>query len=157
MKYPAVSNFINGELISGSNGTLDVYSPLDGSVISQVPISSSSELDKAVDSARNAFKPWSQKPIKERVQVFFKYRNLLEENIEELTNLVSEENGKTYSEAKAEVLKSIELTEFACSMPQLVAGEVLEVSKGVECRIEKFPVGVIASVTPFNFPNMFPN
>ena len=157
MKYPAVSNFINGELISGSNGTLDVYSPLDGSVISQVPISSSSELDKAVDSARNAFKPWSQKPIKERVQVFFKYRNLLEENIEELTNLVSEENGKTYSEAKAEVLKSIELTEFACSMPQLVAGEVLEVSRGVECRIEKFPVGVIASITPFNFPNMVPN
>ena len=157
MKYPAVSNFINGELISGSNGTLDVYSPLDGSVISQVPISSSSELDKAVDSARNAFKPWSQKPIKERVQVFFKYRNLLEENIEELTNLVSEENGKTYSEAKAEVLKSIELTEFACSMPQLVTGEVLEVSRGVECRIEKYPVGVIASITPFNFPNMVPN
>ena len=157
MKYPAVSNFINGELISGSNRMLDVYSPLDGSVISQVTISSSSELDKAVDTAKNAFKSWSQKPIKERVQVFFKYRNLLEEHTEELTNLVSEENGKTYSEAKAEVLKSIELTEFACSMPQLVLGEVLEVSKGVECRIEKFPVGVIASITPFNFPNMVPN
>ncbi|HED07538.1 MAG TPA: CoA-acylating methylmalonate-semialdehyde dehydrogenase [Ignavibacteria bacterium] len=157
MKYPAVSNFINGEQISGSNGTLDVYSPLDGSIISQVPIASLSELDKAVDAARNAFKSWSEMPIKERTQVFFKYRNLLEENIEELTNLVSEENGKTYSEAKAEVLKSIELTEFACSMPQLISGEVLEVSKGVECRIEKFPVGVIASITPFNFPNMVPN
>lgn len=157
MKYPAVSNFINGEQIVGSNGTLDVYSPLDGSIISQVPIASLSELDKAVDAARNAFKSWSEMPIKERTQVFFKYRNLLEENIEELTNLVSEENGKTYSEAKAEVLKSIELTEFACSMPQLISGEVLEVSKGVECRIEKFPVGVIASITPFNFPNMVPN
>ena len=157
MKYPAVSNFINGELIPGSNGVLDVYSPIDGTIISQVPISSSSILNKAVDSARDAFKSWSQKPIKERVQVFFKYRNLLEENAEDLTNLVSEENGKTYSEAKAEVLKSIELTEFACSMPQLVSGEVLEVSKGVECRIEKFPVGVIASITPFNFPNMVPN
>ena len=157
MKYPAVSNFINGELIPGSNGVLDVYSPIDGTIISQVPISSSSILNKAVDSARDAFKSWSQKPIKERVQVFFKYRNLLEENAEDLTNLVSEENGKTYSEAKAEVLKSIELTEFACSMPQLVSGEVLEVSKGVECRIEKYPVGVIASITPFNFPNMVPN
>jgi len=157
MKYPAVNNFINGELMSGGNGTMDIYSPLDGSVISQVTISSASELDKAVDAAKHAFKSWSQKPIKERVQVFFKYRNLLEENIEELTNLVSEENGKTYSEAKAEVLKSIELTEFACSMPQLVSGEVLEVSKGVECRIEKYPVGVIASITPFNFPNMVPN
>jgi len=157
MKYPAVSNFINGEQIAGSNGTLDVYSPLDGSIISQVPIASLSELDKAVDAASNAFKSWSEMPIKERTQVFFKYRNLLEENIEELTNLVSEENGKTYSEAKAEVLKSIELTEFACSMPQLISGEVLEVSKGVECRIEKYPVGVIASITPFNFPNMVPN
>ncbi len=157
MKYPAVSNFINGELISSSNGILDVYSPLDGSVISKVIISSSSELDKAVEAARVAFKSWSEMPIKERTQVFFRYRNLLEQHTEELTNLVSEENGKTYSEAKAEVLKSIELTEFACSMPQLVSGEILEVSKGVECRIEKHPVGVIASITPFNFPNMVPN
>ncbi len=157
MKYPEISNFINGELTSNNNGTLDVYSPLDGSVISQVPISSPSGLDKAVKAARNAFKSWSKKPIKERVQVFFKYRNLLEENTEELANLISEENGKTYSEAKAEVLKSIELTEFACSMPQLVTGEILEVSRGVECRIDKHPIGVLASITPFNFPNMVPN
>jgi len=157
MKYPVVKNYINGELTSSSNGTLDVYSPLDGLIISQVTISSASELDKAVQSARKAFKSWSEIPIKERVQVFFKYRNLLEEHTDELTNLVSEENGKTYSEAKAEVLKSIELTEFACAMPQLVSGEILEVSKGVECRIEKYPVGVIASITPFNFPNMVPN
>ncbi|MBL8197194.1 MAG: CoA-acylating methylmalonate-semialdehyde dehydrogenase, partial [Blastocatellia bacterium] len=67
------------------------------------------------------------------------------------------ENGKIYSEAKAEVLKSMELTEFACSMPQIVAGEVMEVSRGVECRIEKYPVGIVASITPFNFPNMVPN
>jgi len=157
MKYPQVNNFINGEITSNGNGTLDVYSPLDGSVISKVTLSPSSELDKAVKAAKNAFKSWSETPIKERTQIFFKYRNLLEEHTEELTNLVSEENGKTYSEAKAEVLKSIELTEFACSLPQLVAGEVLEVSKGVECRIEKHPVGVIASITPFNFPNMVPN
>ena len=157
MKYPVVNNFINGEPTSSSNGTLDVFSPLDGSVISQVTISSSSELDKAVEAARNAFKSWSEMPIKERTQIFFKYRNLLEQHTEELTNLLSEENGKTYSESKAEVLKSIELTEFACSLPQLVAGEILEVSKGVECRIEKHPVGVIASITPFNFPNMVPN
>ena len=157
MKYPHVNNFINGEFTSIGNGTMDVYSPIDGSVISQVTISSASELDKAVQSARKAFKSWSEMPIKERVQVFFKYRNLLEEHTEEFTNLVSEENGKTYSEAKAEVLKSIELTEFACSMPQLISGEILEVSKGVECRIEKYPVGVIASITPFNFPNMVPN
>ncbi len=75
----------------------------------------------------------------------------------ELTKLVQEENGKTYDEAKAEVLKSAELTEFACSMPQLISGELLEVSKGVECRVENYPVGVVASISPFNFPNMVPN
>ena len=85
------------------------------------------------------------------------YRSLRERDIEELTALVTEENGKVYGEAKAEVLKSMELTEFACSLPQIAAGEVLEVSRGVECRIERFPVGVVASIAPFNFPNMVPN
>ena len=89
--------------------------------------------------------------------MFFRYRSLLERDLDELTKLVSEENGKTYDEAKAEVEKSIELTEFACSMPQLVSGEILEVSKGVECRTEHFPIGVVASIVPFNFPLMVPN
>jgi malonate-semialdehyde dehydrogenase (acetylating)/methylmalonate-semialdehyde dehydrogenase len=87
----------------------------------------------------------------------FRYRSYLERDIEELTALITEENGKVYAEAKAEILKSIELCEFACSLPQIAAGEVLEVSRGVECRIERYPVGVVASITPFNFPNMVPN
>jgi malonate-semialdehyde dehydrogenase (acetylating)/methylmalonate-semialdehyde dehydrogenase len=76
---------------------------------------------------------------------------------DELTALVHEENGKILSESKAEIDKSIEVAEFACSMPQLISGEILEVSKGVECRIDRYPVGVVASITPFNFPNMVPN
>lgn len=158
MKYEAVKNYYDGNFHE-SNGTesLDVISPIDGNLLSRVPMSSIDELDKAVESAKNAFPTWSNTPIKERVQVFFKYRYLLEKNFEELTNLVSEENGKTWDEAKAEVEKSIELTEFACSMPQLVSGEVLEVSKGVECRTEHFPLGVVASIVPFNFPLMVPN
>lgn len=100
---------------------------------------------------------WSTLPIKERVQVFYRYKNLLEKNLNELSALVREENGKTMSEAKAEIEKSIELTEFACSLPQLVQGELLEVSKGVECRSERYPVGIVASITPFNFPFMVPN
>ncbi|HEX2723983.1 MAG TPA: CoA-acylating methylmalonate-semialdehyde dehydrogenase, partial [Gemmatimonadaceae bacterium] len=87
----------------------------------------------------------------------YRYRSLLERDIEELTALVTEENGKVYPEAKAEILKAMELTEFACSLPQITAGEVLEVSRGVECRIERFPLGVVASIAPFNFPNMVPN
>ena len=100
---------------------------------------------------------WSTLPIKDRVQVFYRYKNLLEKNLNELSVLVHEENGKTMSEAKAEIEKSIELTEFACSLPQLVQGELLEVSKGVECRSERYPVGIVASITPFNFPFMVPN
>jgi malonate-semialdehyde dehydrogenase (acetylating)/methylmalonate-semialdehyde dehydrogenase len=115
------------------------------------------DLDAAVRAATAAFQIWSRKPIKERVQVFFRYKFLLEKNMEELARLVQEENGKTYSEAVAEVEKSIELTEFACSLPQLVTGEVLEVSRGVECRTEHIPLGVVASIVPFNFPSMVPN
>ena len=81
----------------------------------------------------------------------------MEKNLKELAELVQEENGKTYSEAVAEIEKSIELTEFACSLPQLVTGEILEVSKGVECRTEHVPLGVVASIVPFNFPSMVPN
>lgn len=75
----------------------------------------------------------------------------------ELSELVHEENGKTIEEAKAEVEKSIELTEFACSLPQLIGGEILEVSKGVECRTDFYPIGVVACIAPFNFPSMVPN
>ena len=158
MKYQRVKNFYNGEFVnSGSAEDLDVISPLDGNLLSTVPMSSREELNRAVASAKSAFDGWSKFPIKERAQVFFRYRYLLEKNSDELTALVSEENGKTIDEARAEVDKSIELTEFACSMPQLVSNEVLEVSRGVECRTEHFPVGVVASIVPFNFPLMVPN
>ena len=158
MKYERVKNYYNGELVdSTSAGDLDVVSPLDGNLLSTVPMSTADELNAAVASAKKAADSWGKTPIKERVQVFFRYRNLLEKNLDELTSLVSEENGKTYDEARAEVEKSIELTEFACSMPQLVSGEILEVSRGVECRTEHFPVGVVASIAPFNFPLMVPN
>jgi malonate-semialdehyde dehydrogenase (acetylating)/methylmalonate-semialdehyde dehydrogenase len=158
MKYPKIKNFYNGRFVESiANDSLDVISPIDGNLLSQVPMSTRTELDAAVDSAKQACKYWSNLPIKERVQVFFKYRQLLERDLDDLTALISEENGKTSDEARAEVEKSIELTEFACSMPQLVSGEILEVSKGVECRTEHFPVGVVASIVPFNFPLMVPN
>ena len=157
MKYKPVANYIGEDLIEGGNEKLDVLSPIDGSKISEVFLSTPEAVDKAVQTAKEAFPSWSNTPIKERVQVFFRYKRLLEKNMDEITILVQEENGKTYDEAKAEVLKSAELTEFACSMPQLISGELLEVSKGVECRVENYPVGVVASISPFNFPNMVPN
>ncbi|MEK7380577.1 MAG: CoA-acylating methylmalonate-semialdehyde dehydrogenase [Gemmatimonadota bacterium] len=157
MKYPEVRNYLDGGFVASSLPVLKVHNPGDGSVISTVPLSSSAEVDAAVRGARAAFPGWSGLPIKERVQVFYRYRALLARDMESLTALVTEENGKVYPEARAEILKSIELTEFACSLPQITAGEVMEVSRGVECRIERFPLGIVASITPFNFPNMVPH
>lgn len=158
MKYQRVMNFVNGEFVESSSAReLDVISPLDGEHLSVVPLSSSSDLELAVAAAKKAFPAWSRTPIKERVQVFFRYKHLLEKNLQQLAELCSEENGKTYTESVAEIEKSIELTEFACSLPQLVTGEVLEVSRGVECRTEQVPLGVVASIVPFNFPSMVPN
>jgi malonate-semialdehyde dehydrogenase (acetylating)/methylmalonate-semialdehyde dehydrogenase len=157
-KYPPVRNYIGGAFVDGEGyNHLDVTNPADGSVISRVPLSTAAAVDRAVQAAKRAFPAWSSLPIKERVQVFFRYKTLLEQNIDELAVLITEENGKIDSEARAEVLKSAELTEFACSLPQITAGEVLEVSRGVECRVERFPAGIVASITPFNFPNMVPN
>src|SRR6186997_2980484 len=158
MKYSPVQNYISGKFVDATSArTLDVISPLDGNLLSKVPMSTAKDLDNAVKAAKAAFPKWSHTPIKERVQVFYKYKYLMEQNLQELAALVSEENGKTIGEATAEIEKCIELTEFACSLPQLVTGEVLEVSKGVECRTEHVPIGVVASIVPFNFPSMVPN
>jgi malonate-semialdehyde dehydrogenase (acetylating)/methylmalonate-semialdehyde dehydrogenase len=158
MKYPPIQNYIAGNFVTPSTDTaMQVISPLDGNLLSTVPMSGKNDLDHAVESARNAFPSWSNTPIKERVQVFFRYKTLLEKNLKMLAELCSEENGKTYSESVAEIEKCIELTEFATSLPQLISGELLEVSKGVECRTEHVPLGVVASIVPFNFPSMVPN
>lgn len=158
MKYPPVQHYINGAFVaSSSDRTLDVVSPLNGELLSTVPLACVADLDWAVAAAQQAFPSWSKTPIKERVQVFYRYKQLLEQQLPELAELCSEENGKTLSESVAEIEKCIELTEFATSMPQLITGEVLEVSRGVECRTDHVPLGVVASIVPFNFPSMVPN
>ncbi|MFT7589656.1 MAG: malonate-semialdehyde dehydrogenase (acetylating)/methylmalonate-semialdehyde dehydrogenase [Limisphaerales bacterium] len=151
-------NYVGGEFmpLSANSRTLDVYNPADGKVISKMPLSGASELDLAVAKAKAAFVEWSALTLKERTQYFFKFRTLLELHKEELAALVQLENGKIIGEARAEVLKGMELTEFACSMPQIIPDEIQEVSKGIECRTTHVPIGVVASITPFNFPLMVP-
>ena len=156
-KFPPVKNFIDGKFVNGSSRSGEIISPLDGALLAISPLGGKIELENAVKAAQEAFPAWSQTPIKERVQIFFRYREMLIQELKNLAQTVHEENGKTLPEAIAEVEKSIELTEFAVSLPQLVQGEILEVSKGVECRIERKPVGVVASISPFNFPHMVPH
>ena len=158
MKYPLVKNFISGRFVDyNSKRKMNIESPLDGSVIAEVGLSDINDLNQAVNHAKVAQKLWEKTPVKEKAQVFFRYKQLLEKNIKELAELIVEECGKTSGEAIAEIDKAIELTEFACSIPQLIPGESLEVSKGVECRIEHWPLGVVSSIVPFNFPAMVPH
>jgi malonate-semialdehyde dehydrogenase (acetylating)/methylmalonate-semialdehyde dehydrogenase len=150
-------HYIGGRFVTGGPPLQDVHDPSDGRVIAHVPLGGAAEVDRAVTAAQQALAAWSDTPIKERVQVFYRYKALLERHLDELSALVTEEHGKVKSEADAEILKNIELVEFACSLPQIAAGEVLEVSKGVECRIERRPLGVVAAINPFNFPSMVPH
>jgi len=152
-----VQNYVNGKFTkSRADKFFPVMNPCIGKQIAKVPLSPAIEVDEAVRIARSAFAPWSALPIKERAQVFYRYKALVEKNFQELADLIQEENGKTGPEASAELDRAIEVIEFAASMPQLAAGEILEVSRGVECRVEHYPLGVVASITPFNFPNMVP-
>ena len=145
-EYPEVKNFIGGRFHRNGQSSMDVINPQTGKIISTVPLSGKADLDLAVKAAKDAFPGWSSTPIKERVQIFYRYKALMEKHMMELSEMVKAENGKTLDEARAEVEKSIELTEFACSLPQMVYGEVMEVSKGVECRFEYKPMGVVASL-----------
>jgi len=155
---PSVTgHYIQGELLEvGTGKHIEVTSPLDGSILGAVPDGDAQVVDKAVASASEAFQTWGQMPVKERVQVLFKFKHLLERDINSVADLVSRENGKTHQEAKAEIEKGIEVTEFASSLPQILKQETLEVSRGVECEERRFSLGVVAGITPFNFPAMVP-
>ena len=113
MKYPAIQNYINGKFVPASvSKIINVVSPLDGNLLSTVPMSTSKDLDDAVKAAQAAFPGWSKTPIKERVQVFFRYKYLLEKHLKELAELCSEENGKTYGESVAIVLSAENKKQF---------------------------------------------
>ena len=135
---------------------MDVFSSLTGAQISTVPLSDAAALYAAVEAAQAAFPAWSATPSRSGCK-FYHYKTLLERDVKTLVELVREENGKTYDEARAEVEKAAELTEFACFLPQLIQGEFLEVSRGVEARAERWPLGVVANISPFNFPTMVPH
>lgn len=156
-KFPPLANYIGGAAIASAAEAQEVISPLDGSLLSSVPLSTTDDLNQAVAAAANAFPEWSARTIKQRAQVAFAYRGLLLEHMEELAELIRLENGKTLGEARAEIVRAVEVTEFASALPQLIAGEVLTVSGGVECRVDRSPLGVVASITPFNFPQMVPH
>lgn len=136
---------------------IDVISPINGEKIGNVQLNSVSELNDAVQKGKQAFEIWKKYTLRERSQILYRYRELLVQNIDSLTQLIHKENGKTLCEAKAEIEKAIEITEFACSLPQHCTDQALEVSKGIICKISKKPLGVVSSIVPLNFPSMVPH
>lgn len=134
-----------------------VVSPLSGDVIREIVFTEKDQFDGVVQNSQLAFESWKKKTLRERSQYFYRYRQLLIDHIDELSELTRQENGKTLGEARAEVEKAIEVTEFACSLPNLSVGEINEVSQGIDCIMRSEPLGVVANITPFNFPIMVPH
>lgn len=157
VEFGPLKNIIGGAHVAGSGSEQSIYSPLDGSEIGTYKNSVAADVESAVAAAQKAQRAWASLTIKSRVQVHYEYRNLLKRDRDELAHICHIENGKTMDEAYAGVDKAIELTEFAASLPQLISGEVQEVSRGIECKTIRVPIGVVASITPFNFPIMVPH
>jgi len=137
--------------------TEPVYDPATGEVIAETPLSTREDLDRAVKKAAEAFPGWAATPVAERARILFRFKMLLEEHFEELRDLVTLENGKDAKDAGGEVRRGIEVVEFACGMPTLVMGETgREVARGIDNASYRYPLGVVAAITPFNFPCMVP-
>ncbi len=134
-----------------------VYEPASGQVLARAPMCGAAEVEKAAAAALAASPQWRDTPAPQRVQFFFRYKQLLEERFEELARTVARENGKVLEDAKLEVRRGIEVVDFACGMPTLMMGEGLEqISSGIDSHTIRVPVGVVAGICPFNFPAMIP-
>lgn len=154
----ALKNYIGGQWIESTSKQIeDVPNPATGEIIARVPLSTKEDLNRAVTTAKEAFKTWRRVAVPRRARILFRYQQLLIENWEELAKLVTLENGKSYKEAYGEVQRGIECVEFAAGAPTLMMGEQLpDIATGVESGMYRYPIGVIAGITPFNFPMMVP-
>ena len=142
---------------SGSDEVDPIYDPATGETIALLPYSTPEEIDRAVRAAAEAFPAWADSPVPDRAQVMFRFKALLEDLFEELSRLVTHENGKTLAEARGEVRRAIEVVELACGAPTLMMGTNLDqIADGIDEELVRFPVGVVAGITPFNFPSMVP-
>src|SRR6201997_10470 len=151
-------NFINGEWVdSAASEWLDVPNPATGEVLARVPLAGADEVNRAVEAAAAAFPAWRRTPPEDRIQPLFKMKTLLEEHIDDLSRTITQENGKTFAEAKAEMRRAIENVEVACGIPMMMQGYSLEdVARGIDESMVRQPLGVVAVITPFNFPGMIP-
>ena len=153
-----LSNFINGRWVpSSATAHLDVTNPARGVVIARTPLSLAKDVDAAVRAASAAFPGWSETPPVVRARTMFRFKQMLEEHVDELARLVTTEHGKTLDESRGSIRRAIECVEVACGAPSMLMGYGLEnVSAGIDCVAMRQPIGVCAAIAPFNFPAMVP-
>ncbi len=149
-------NLINGEWLKGEAGNPDIFSPYTGKKIGEFSIPSQNQIEIAIRAAADAQVNWGKAPMKERSQVLYNFRNILLRDLDQIAHLKSSECGKTFAEARAGLMKGIEVLEFALSIQNLDLGGKVEVSRGVTCEYRREALGVVANITPFNFPAMVP-
>ncbi|RUO77296.1 CoA-acylating methylmalonate-semialdehyde dehydrogenase [Idiomarina seosinensis] len=150
--------YIDGEFVaSKSEQWIPVTNPATQEVIAEAPVATQSEMDAAVNSAREAFKTWKEVPVSERARVMMRYQALLKEHQEEIAEILAQETGKTFEDAKGDVWRGIEVVEHAANIPSLLMGETVEnVARKIDSYSYTQPLGVCAGITPFNFPAMIP-
>lgn len=153
-----IPNFINGQPIESENQRISfVYNPATGEQTKQVKLSTTAEMENAISAAQDAFPAWSQLSPLRRARILFKFKTLLEENFDELARLISNEHGKIYSDSIGELTRGLEVVEFATGIPHLLKGEFsANVGRGIDSFSMMQPLGVVAGITPFNFPAMVP-
>ncbi len=153
-----INHFIGGKLTPGTSEIKGkVYDPSIGEQKSEVFLGNKSDIDEAVKVAKKAFGNWSLKPPLQRARIMFKFKNLIEKNSEEITKIIVKEHGKVYEDAKGSLQRGLEVVEFACGIPQVLKGEFSEnVGTNVDSWSIRQPLGVVAGITPFNFPAMVP-
>jgi malonate-semialdehyde dehydrogenase (acetylating)/methylmalonate-semialdehyde dehydrogenase len=158
MSTAQIAHFINGQPSAGTSSRQQpVTNPATGAVTAQVALANKSEVDRAVAAARAAFPAWADTPPLRRARVMFKFLELLNAQRDTLAHMITAEHGKVFTDAQGEVTRGIEIVEFACGIPQLLKGDYTEqVSTGIDNWTMRQPLGVVAGITPFNFPVMVP-
>ena len=153
-----ILNFLNGGWSpSVGKDTLKIVNPATGAELADNPVGDAGDVSRVVDSAARAFPGWRSTPPGERVQYLFRFKQLLEDHFEEIARLTTQENGKTLAESRGELRRGIENVEVACGIPILMQGYNLEdVARGIDETMIRQPLGVVAAITPFNFPSMIP-
>ncbi|MGH9595744.1 MAG: CoA-acylating methylmalonate-semialdehyde dehydrogenase, partial [Edaphobacter sp.] len=157
-KLREIHHWVDGRTLTGNSGRFgDVYNPANGEVQAKVVLATASEVDTAVASAAVAFPKWAAQPPLRRARVLFRFREIFEQRLDEMAALLTSEHGKVFSDAKGEATRGLESIEFATGIPQLLKGEFTEqVGTGVDSWSLRQPLGVVAGITPFNFPAMVP-